>query len=182
MKPENIDAIIIHCSATPEGKDVRAKDIDAMHRKKGWKMIGYNFVIDLDGKVETGRPLTMDGAHCNTPGFSGLSYNKHSIGICYIGGVEATRNSKGQIVAKLNSKGKAIAKDTRTDAQKLAMQKLILELMDKYPIVEVLGHRDTSPDLNGDGIVNRHEWIKDCPCFDVRADFPMAVCVAKRTK
>lgn len=180
MKPEKIDSIVIHCSATPDGKDVRAADIDKMHRAKGWKMIGYNFVVDLDGTVEVGRPLTMDGAHCNTSGFSGSPYNKHSIGICYIGGVEGERNAKGQIVAKLNAKGKAIAKDTRTDAQKLALQKLVLDLINQYPIVEVIGHRDTSPDLNGDGFVNRHEWIKDCPCFDVRAEFPIAICTAKR--
>lgn len=180
MKPENIDAIIIHCSATPGGKDIRAKDIDAMHRAKGWRMIGYNFVIDLDGTIETGRPLTMDGAHCNTPGFSGRSYNTHSIGICYIGGVEGIKNSKGQIVAKLNSRGKPIAKDTRTDAQKMAMHKLVWELFEKYPIVEILGHRDTSPDLDGDGFINRHEYIKDCPCFDVKSEFPIAVCTGRR--
>lgn len=182
MKPENINAIIIHCSATPDGKDIRAKDIDAMHRKKGWRMIGYNFVIDLDGTIETGRPLTMDGAHCNTSGFSGRAYNTHSIGICYIGGVEGTKNSKGQIVAKLNSRGKPIAKDTRTDAQKIAMHKLVWELFEKYTIVEILGHRDTSPDLDGDGFINRHEYIKSCPCFDVKAEFPIAICRAKRSK
>lgn len=179
---KKIDAIIIHCSATPEGKDVRAKDIDRMHREKGWKMIGYNYVIDLDGTVEIGRPLTMDGAHCNTAGFSGLAYNKHSIGICYIGGIEGTRNAKGQIVAKLNSKGKSIPKDTRTDAQKLALHKLVYRLMEKYPIIEVLGHRDTSPDKNGDGIVNRYEWIKDCPCFDVKSEFPISICVGKKSR
>lgn len=179
---KTIDAIVIHCSATPDGKDIRAKDIDAMHRAKGWKMIGYNFVVDLDGTIETGRPLTMDGAHCNTSGFSGVPYNEHSVGICYIGGVEGTTNDKGQIVAKLNAKGKPISKDTRTDAQKLAMHKLVMDLMERYPIVEVIGHRDTSPDLDGDGFINRHEYIKDCPCFDVRAEFPMAVCTAKRVK
>ena len=82
-----IDAIIIHCSATKAGQDLRAKDIDRMHRARGFNQIGYNFVIDLDGTVESGRPLSIDGAHCNTKGFSGLSYNKHSIGICYIGGM-----------------------------------------------------------------------------------------------
>lgn len=176
---QTIDAIIIHCSATPEGKDLRAKDIDEMHRAKGWKMIGYNFVIDLDGTVETGRPLTMNGAHCNTAGFSGKSYNQHSIGICYIGGIGGTRNKYGDIVAKTNAKGKPISKDTRTDAQKLAMHKLVHDLIHQYPIVEILGHRDTSPDTNGDGIINRYEWIKDCPCFDVRSEFPIAICTAR---
>lgn len=182
MKPENIDAIIIHCSATPEGKDIRAKDIDAMHKQKGWKMIGYNYVIDLDGTIETGRPLTMDGAHCANKGFSGRPYNCHSVGICYIGGLEATTNSKGQIVAKLNEKGKTIPKDTRTMAQKKAMHKLVFELMDQYPIVEVLGHRDTSPDLNGDGFVNRYEWTKACPCFEVKNEFPIVTIIGHRDK
>lgn len=183
MKASDIDAIVIHCSATPEGKDVRLKDIDKMHKDKGWKMVGYNYVIDLDGTVETGRPLTMDGAHCNTSGFSGKPYNKHSIGICYVGGVEGTKDKKGKIVAKLDSKGKAIAKDTRTPEQKKALVNLVFRLLDKYPSIrEVIGHRDTSPDLNGDGFINRHEWIKQCPCFDVRAEFPMSVCKGKRGK
>lgn len=182
MDPKKIDAIIIHCSATPAGIDYRAADIDKWHKKKGWRMIGYNYVIDLDGTVEVGRPLTMDGAHCNTSGFSGLSYNKHSIGICYIGGLEATTDKKGRIVAKKDKNGRSIAKDTRTDAQKLALEKLVWDLFVKYPIKEILGHRDTSPDLNGDGFINRHEWIKSCPCFDVRSEFQFAVCVAERKK
>lgn len=99
---KTIDSIIIHCSATKAGQDIRAKDIDLMHKQRGFSQIGYNFVIDLDGTVENGRSLSIDGAHCNTKGFSGISYNKHSIGICYIGGLD------------VNGK----AKDTRTDAQK----------------------------------------------------------------
>ena len=69
---KTIDAIIIHCSATRAGQDVRAADIDKWHKERGFAMIGYNYVIDLDGKIETGRPLTMDGAHCNTAGLSGM--------------------------------------------------------------------------------------------------------------
>ena len=76
---KKIDAIIIHCSATRAGQDLRAKDIDRMHRARGFNQIGYNFVIDLDGMVEEGRPLTIDGAHCNTKGFSDSSYNRHSM-------------------------------------------------------------------------------------------------------
>ena len=67
-----ITEIILHTSATPEGKDFRAKDIDEWHRKKGWKCIGYNYVIDLDGKVEDGMPLYMVGAHTT-------GHNKNSI-------------------------------------------------------------------------------------------------------
>lgn len=179
---KTIDAIVIHCSATPAGLDYRAADIDRWHRDKGWKMIGYNYVIDLDGTVEAGRPLTMDGAHCNTAGLSGVPYNKHSIGICYIGGIEAAHNSKGKIIAKLDSRGKPIPADTRTDAQKMAMHRLVSELMDRFPIIEVIGHRDASPDKDGNGVINQYEWIKDCPCFEVKAEFPMAICIGKAKK
>lgn len=183
MKSSDIDAIVIHCSATPEGLPVTLEDIDKMHRNKGWKMVGYNYVIELDGKIRVGRPLTMDGAHANTAGLSGKSYNLHSIGICYVGGVEGVKNSKGQIVTKKDSRGKAIAKDTRTTEQKKSLVKLVYELIDKYPnIKEVIGHRDTSPDKNGDGFINRYEWIKDCPCFEVRAEFPMSICTANKLK
>lgn len=152
---KQIDSIIIHCSATRAGQDVRARDIDRMHRARGFAQIGYNFVIDLDGLVENGRPLSIDGAHCNTKGFSGESYNKHSIGICYIGGLDAS----GQ------------AADTRTEAQKTALRELVAKLCREYPIAELLGHRDTSPDTDGSGEVEPCEFIKSCPCFDVRSEF-----------
>lgn len=165
MKPQDIDAIVIHCSATREGQVVKAPDIDKWHRERGFAMIGYNYVIDLDGTIETGRPLTMDGAHCNTAGLSGKAYNKHSIGICYVGGLDKRGN----------------AKDTRTWRQKRAMVKLVYELLSKYPnIKEVIGHRDASPDKNKDGKITKNEWIKQCPCFDVRAEFPTAIIIAKR--
>ena len=162
---KTIDAIVIHCSATRAGQDVRAADIDKQHKERGFKMIGYNYVIDLDGTVEVGRPLTMDGAHCDKPGFSGISYNKHSIGICYVGGLDKDGN----------------AADTRTPEQKQALAELVYKLIDEHPgIVEVIGHRDASPDLNGDVVISKNEWIKQCPCFDVKSEFPIAVCVAER--
>lgn len=165
MRREDIDAIVIHCSATRAGQDVRAADIDKWHKERGFAMIGYNYVIDLDGTVEVGRPLSRDGAHCNTAGTSGRSYNSHSIGICYVGG--------------LDKDGKP--EDTRTPEQKLSMVRIVRNLMDAYPnIVEVIGHRDASPDRNGDGKITPNEWIKQCPCFSVRDEFPMAVCVAKK--
>lgn len=161
MKKENIDAIVIHCSATREGQDVRASDIDKMHKERGFSCIGYNFVIDLDGKVEVGRPLTMNGAHCNTKGLSGKSYNLHSIGICYVGGLDRYGR----------------AKDTRTPAQKKALVKLVYDLLDAYPyIIEIIGHRDASPDKNGDGKITQNEWIKQCPCFSVADEFPISIC------
>lgn len=93
----NIDSIIIHCSATKAGQDFKAKDIDRMHRARGFSQIGYHFVVDLDGTIEEGRSLQIEGAHCNTKGSSGLSYNKHSIGICYIGGLDMTGQATGAI-------------------------------------------------------------------------------------
>ena len=158
-----IDSIVVHCSATRAGLDIGKKEITQMHLQRGFSTIGYNYVIRLDGTVEVGRSLTIDGAHCNSKGFSGVSYNKHSIGICYIGGLDAH--------------GKAA--DTRTPEQKKALAKLIKELCMKYQIVEVVGHRDTSPDLDGDtspdldgdGVVEPCEWTKMCPCFDAVSEY-----------
>ena len=152
---KNIDAIIIHCSATKEGQDIKAADIDRMHKAQGWKQIGYNFVVDLDGTVENGRPLTINGAHCNSKDGQGRTYNSHSIGICYIGGLNASGKPAG----------------TRTPKQKASLVELINRLCREYNIIELLGHRDTSPDLNDDGTIEPFEFIKACPCFDVREEY-----------
>lgn len=153
-----IDSIVIHCSATRANQDVRASDIDKWHKERGFKMIGYNFVIDLDGKVEKGRPLTMNGAHCK-------GWNNHSIGICYVGGLDKFGNPK----------------DTRTNAQKVSLMNLVYDLLDKFPdISQILGHRDTSPDLNGDGQITPNEWIKACPCFEVKNEFPILIVKPKK--
>ena len=155
---KTIEAIIIHCSATKEGQNFKASDIDRWHKEQGWKMIGYNFVIDLDGKIETGRPLSMTGAHCK-------GWNDKSIGIVYIGGLD--KNGK--------------PKDTRTPAQKAAMNDLVYRLLDQYPtITKIMGHRDTSPDLNGDGVITPNEFLKCCPCFDVNSEFPTLIVKPKK--
>lgn len=162
---KTIDAIVIHCTASRAGQDLRAADIDKQHQERGLAMIGYNYVVDLDGTVEVGRPLSRNGAHCNTAGLSGQSYNKHSIGIVYVGGLDENGN----------------AADTRTPEQKKALAELVYRLMDAYPTIkEVIGHRDASPDKNGNGKIEKNEWIKQCPCFDVRAEFPMSICKAKK--
>ncbi len=164
MRRTDIDAIVVHCSATREGQDIKASDIDKQHKERGFEMIGYHFVVDLDGTIEKGRPLTMNGAHCNTKGLSGKPYNSHSIGICYIGGLD--KNGK--------------AKDTRTAKQKVALHNLINSLIMQFPIKEVIGHRDASPDKNGDGKISKNEWIKACPCFDVRSEYPIASITSKK--
>ena len=164
MNPNKINAIVIHCSASRAGVDLRAADIDKMHKERGFSGIGYHFVVDLDGRVEIGRPLPQDGAHCNTPGLSGQSYNKHSIGICYVGGLDRDGNPA----------------DTRTPAQRVALDDLVHDLIQRYPIVEVIGHRDASPDKNKDGKITPNEWVKICPCFDAKAEFPVSICTVKK--
>ena len=77
-----IDSIIIHCSATQAGMDFSAKDIDCWHRARGMNEIGYHYVVRLDGSVEPGREVARMGAHC-------IGWNERSIGICYIGGLDA---------------------------------------------------------------------------------------------
>lgn len=166
MNQNEIDAIVIHCTATRAGQDIRASDIDKWHKERGFAEIGYHYVIDLDGTVEFGRRLPKNGAHCNTAGTSGRSYNKHSIGIAYVGGLD--KNGK--------------AADTRTPEQKQALHTLVWRLFDKYPIKEIIGHRDASPDKNGDGKITSNEWIKQCPCFDVKAEFPVGYSYAKKNK
>lgn len=95
----------------------------------------------------------IEDAHADVEEFKAL--REYNVGICYIGGLDAC--------------GKA--KDTRTEAQKRALRVLVAKLVKEYPIKEILGHRDTSPDTDGDGIVEPHEWTKMCPCFDAKEEY-----------
>ena len=104
-----IDKIILHCSATKEGKDFTVADIDKWHKERNFKMIGYHYVIYRDGSVHTGREESQIGAHCT-------GENAHSIGICYIGGL----GLDGQ------------PKDTRTPEQKEALVILIKDILNRY--------------------------------------------------
>jgi N-acetylmuramoyl-L-alanine amidase len=118
MRPVN--QIIIHCSATPAGREHTAADIDRWHRQHGFSRIGYHYVIRLDGTVEVGRPLEEAGAHAS-------QHNAFSIGICYIGGLNRETWQP---------------EDTRTTAQRCAMAALVRVLKQFFPRAEVLGHRD----------------------------------------
>lgn len=114
-----LNEIIIHCSATPEGKHFTARDIDGWHRKQGWAGIGYHFVVLLDGTVEVGRPLNKAGAHV-------AGRNTGTIGVCYIGGVAADGRTP---------------KDTRTPEQKAALLGLCTGLIQKHPTIKIVsGH------------------------------------------
>ncbi|MDE5785552.1 MAG: N-acetylmuramoyl-L-alanine amidase [Duncaniella sp.] len=130
-----INKIIIHCSATAEGRDYTVAQIREWHVKgNGWRDIGYHYVIYRDGSVHTGRPLEQTGAHTS-------GHNANSIGICYIGGYAADSKTP---------------KDTRTEAQRIALRRLVKELQEKYPGATVHGHNEFAN--------------KACPCFDVRKD------------
>lgn len=159
-----ISKIVVHCSATLNGKSLRtatyttAQTIDSWHAKRGFKRqawrvnqfnphlkhLGYHFVIDVDGTVETGRAEGEVGAHVK-------GHNVGSIGICLVGGIMADGKNHGEY----------------TEKQWQALHRLLRKLEAKYPEADICGHRDLSPDLNGDGRIDRSEWLKDCPCFDV---------------
>lgn len=130
-----ITLIIVHCSANRAGSALRMADIDSYHRSLGWIGCGYHYVIPTDGTIEPGRPDEMVGAHCK-------NHNRHSIGVCYIGG--------------LSKDGKPA--DTRTDAQRIALRNLLERLRRRYPDALIVGHRDLDPQ-------------KVCPCFDVANEY-----------
>lgn len=148
MSEREINLIVIHCSATRADRDVTAQDIDAFHRVRGFSSWGYHFYIRKSGTVEPMRPVSEVGAHAR-------GFNAKSIGVCYEGGLD----ENGQ------------PRDTRTSAQKVALQKLVRDLLAQHPGCKVVGHRDLSPDLNGNGIVDKWERTKECPCFDVKEEF-----------
>jgi len=141
MKQSDVKKIIVHCSATREGDDsINAEVIDRWHKKRGWKGIGYHFCVLIDGTIETGRMVNKCGAHTK-----GL--NCSSIGVCYIGGVESERDSRGKYPAK----------DTRTPEQKDSLLKLLSVLRKMYPDATIHGHRDFA--------------AKACPSFDATEEY-----------
>lgn len=149
-----ITDIILHCSATRENSDYTLEQLTKDHKKRGFKKIGYHYYITKDGTIHKGRNISEIGAHVQ-------GHNKSSIGICYEGG--------------LNTAGKA--KDTRTEKQKIAIivtLATIIEELSKFQStsnIKIKGHRDYSPDLNGNGVIEKHEYMKECPCFDAFPEY-----------
>lgn len=148
----NPQRITVHCSANRKGRYLTGSELRKFHtdpkpKGKGWSDIGYHFVIRTDGAIDTGRPLSVQGAHV-------YGHNQDNIGICLIGGLDANGKPENNF----------------TDSQFNALFALIMELCVQHEIdpENVCGHRDYSPDLNGDGVITREEFIKDCPCFDVK--------------
>lgn len=146
MRP--IHTAVVHCTATREGVEFSVHAVRKMHLARGWSDIGYHFLIGLDGQIWSGRPIEKIGAHVQ-------GHNTGSVGISYVGGIDA----KGR------------AKDTRTAAQKESLRRLLADLVAKHPIRKIVGHRDLSPDMNGDGKISSNEWTKMCPCFDAIPEY-----------
>lgn len=121
----NPTEIILHCSATPAGEDYTVADITRWHRERGFRTIGYHYVIYRDGSVHKGRTETETGAHCR-------GHNNRSIGICYIGGCppRSAGNWNRQCL------------DTRTAAQKESIRMLVRDIRRRRGPLPVYGHRD----------------------------------------
>jgi N-acetyl-anhydromuramyl-L-alanine amidase AmpD len=130
-----ITLIIIHCSAVKPWQESGVREIDRWHRAKGWKSCGYHYVVRRDGTVEVGRPVEEVGAHC-------LNRNRHSIGICYEGGLDVSGNPA----------------DTRTEAQKKALRELLQQLHAQFPRAIIAGHNVFNP-------------MKACPCFNAMREY-----------
>ena len=120
VNKRNIKELIVHCSATPEGKDYSVDTIRQWHLQRGFSDIGYHYVVYRDGSIHTGRDESVIGAHCT-------GHNTNSIGVCYIGGVDTDGKTP---------------KDTRTAEQKQSLVKLLKELKTKYPQASIHSHKD----------------------------------------
>lgn len=134
----NITRIIVHCTATKAGREVTVAEIDSWHRARGFRKIGYHYVVNLQGEVLAGRQEAEIGAHC-------LGRNANSIGVVYVGGLDDSGNPA----------------DTRTDAQKISLRRLIEDLKARYPSATVHSHYEFAP--------------KACPCFDAGAEYGIIV-------
>ncbi len=143
-----ITHIFVHCTAgsqsmTPQGL------LDFFYKKKKWSRPGYHYVIDAKGDITN---IWPESKYSNGV----KNHNSNSINIAWIGGVD-----------KAHPNGI----DKRTDDQKRSLRHLLKELRKKYPKAKIMGHRDTSPDKNHNGIIDPWERIKECPCFDAMIEY-----------
>lgn len=147
----NIQYIVVHCTATPANTPIA--NILAGWKQLGWRNPGYHFLVDARGRIE--RLLSIDAIANGAKG-----YNRTSIHVAYTGGVvpQATTH-------------KLVPADTRTEAQRRVLRALVALLHAEFPKARVVGHRDLSPDLNGNGVIEPAEYTKACPCFDVQREY-----------
>lgn len=149
MKRKQVKYIVVHCSATREDLDIGKDEINEWHTLQGWIGIGYHLVIRRDGTLEFGREYDIAGAHAR-------GYNGESIGVCLVGGLDKEgKPYDGEIL------------DAFTQQQDDTLWETLASLQILYPNAVILGHRDLSPDLNGDGEITPDEYMKLCPTFDV---------------
>lgn len=139
---------VIHCSATKPSQDWGLTEIDRMHRKGGFFMVGYHIIIRRNGAIEYGRPLDVRGAHARDGGF-----NRKSVGVCLVGGI----SEKPQKHVPGNPWNGSDAENNFTDAQWKSLKVVLKGLKVEYPGIEIIGHRDI-PGVR-----------KACPSFDVAA-------------
>lgn len=137
-----IKYIAVHCTAGSQKATVN--DLLAEFKRKGWKAPGYHYVITADGKIH--RLLDTEKVSNGVKGFNSVTVN-----IAYTGGMDGV--------------------DNRTDEQKKSLVTLLKLLRKRYPDAVIQGHRDFSPDLNGNGKIEKSEWIKMCPNFDAKTEY-----------
>jgi|TARA_B110000908_G_scaffold23984_1_gene27376 N-acetylmuramoyl-L-alanine amidase len=130
----HINRIIIHSTATPQGREVSVDDITRWHIARGFSTIGYHYLIGLDGTIDLGRSIHQIGAHAK-------GQNRRSIGVAYVGGCDSDMNPK----------------DTRTEAQDMALTNLLRGLLAIYPGCTIHGHNEFS--------------TKACPSFNVQEEY-----------
>jgi N-acetylmuramoyl-L-alanine amidase len=143
----DIKRIFVHCTASHQ-YNYTDQGLVNEFKRKGWKYPGYHYVIRPDGSV-----FKMLSEDLISNGVSG--YNSTSINVAYVGGID--RNAKPI--------------DNRTKAQMDSLCDVLEKLRVKYPKAYILGHRDISPDKNGNGIIDPWERIKACPCFDAEIEY-----------
>tara|TARA_R110001606_G_scaffold70539_1_gene161249 strand:- start:18 stop:443 length:426 start_codon:yes stop_codon:yes gene_type:complete len=139
----DIDKIIVHCTATREGATVSLDTVRRWHLERGWSDIGYHYLILLDGTIERGRPEHTQGAHVR-------GYNKNSIGVSYVGGLDRNLSPK----------------DTRTQDQKDSLHNLLSNLMASYEDATLHGHNEFSN--------------KACPSFNVSKEYDYIINLYER--
>lgn len=143
-----INLIVLHCSATRENAEYTPERLECDHKARGFLRAGYHYYVRRNGEIANLRPPEMIPAHAK-------GYNRKSLAICYEGG--------------LDDAGKP--KDTRTEQQKESIRVLLLLLLVRHPGCRICGHRDLSPDRDGNGHISPDEWIKQCPCFDAEEEY-----------
>ncbi len=146
LRTTPIDTIMVHCTATPAGREVSRADLDAWHRKARFEpyidpngrhtYAGYHLLVHINGTYERLRPDAHRGQHC-----PGHNMNNRAVAVCYVGGTDT----------------KGYPADTRTAAQKRTLLTLLRTLRRRYPNAAIVGHRDYA--------------AKACPSFDARSEY-----------